>query len=124
MKQKEYKVFVEDEESYKREPATLIKDHENKKMKIRFKNMEKEVDFDGNWHKTLRNLDLKLNNQDYKIICNGTSKNVISCGMCVNMGDGSKSYRFVEKKPVPIDTLSYSEWNEYSTYEEQKKILK
>ncbi len=59
----------------------------------------------------------------FKIICNGTSKNVYPAGFCHNMGDSSLCYRFIDTKPVIVKTLEHSDWNEYATEEEQEAVI-
>lgn len=117
-KKREYVVFIVKNDDYL--PARLVKDRVNKSLSLKSGGITFSQDFYGNWFLTLRKLDDQAGEKGLRIINNGTSRNVYSCGFCVNMGDGSLSYHNDGGLEV-VETLKYSDWNEYATEDEQKR---
>ena len=115
----EYNVYII-RKSNTKIPARILENITTKTLKIIFGNKEYSVDFEDNWFKTLRILDNKLNEEGYKILCNGTSKKVYATGFCLNMGDGNTSYHAKDSDVEVVNTFEYHDWNEYTTKEEQQ----
>ena len=120
---KKYGVYVLDKQENKIK-AIIIQTYSPRKLSILFNKQKHEIFFDSNWYETLRNLDNVLNRQGFKILCNGTSKGVYPSGFCTNMGDGSTCYDFRKhssvKELLRVNTLEYSDWNEYTNRIEQE----
>lgn len=121
---KKYNIFVI--ESGIMIPAILYKDGFRDKLIIKIEDNYEEQAFIRDWFFSLRILDDKLNAKNRAIVCNGTSKDVIAFGFCLNMGDGRLSYYLgeqevtgVNKHNKTVDTLEYSHWNEYVSEEVQ-----
>ncbi|MFB2970100.1 hypothetical protein ACE1CD_14085 [Aerosakkonema sp. BLCC-F183] len=121
---KEYDIFIIESEA--KIPAILYKDVFRDKMLVKIGNEYEEQIFINDWFFSLRILDDKLKEKNCAIVCNGTSKDVIAFGFCLNMGDGSLSYYLgeqevtgVRKRNKTVDTLEYNPWNEYVSEEVQ-----
>jgi hypothetical protein len=116
-----YNIEVLEDEKFL--PATLYKDVLQEQLVIKVGDDFREQVFINDWFFTLRVLDQKLNQENRKIICNGTSKKVIALGACLDMGDGSFSYRYLDQSAkearVSVDTLVREPWNEYVSEEGQ-----
>jgi len=116
-----YNIEVLEDEKFL--PATLYKDVLQEQLVIKVGDDFREQVFINDWFFTLRVLDEKLNQENRKIICNGTSKKVIALGACLDMGDGSLSYRYLDQSAkearVSVDTLVRESWNEYVSEEVQ-----
>lgn len=121
---KKYDIFVIESETII--PAILYKDGFRDKLLVKIGDECEEQVFIRDWFFSLRILDDKLNVKNRAIVCNGTSKDVIAFGFCLNMGDGSLSYYLgeqevtgVRKSNKTVDTLEYNPWNEYVSEEVQ-----
>jgi len=94
---------------------------------ISFEDKEYTESYTKNWYKTLRNLDRQVNAAGYKILCNGTAKDYVCHGFCINMANGRKMYdwRKINTPKAPtatVDTFGYDKTLEYATEEEQEEF--
>lgn len=82
-----------------------------------------EHDFD--YWGALRKIRLRLEDEGYRLICNGTSRDVMPSGMCRDMGQGLVAYRlryFKESSPDDlVNVFEAAPWNRFSTVAEQEK---
>jgi len=108
-------------------PAKLIQDQHIHSLTISFENKEYTQVYVKNWYKTLRNLDRQVNQDGYKILCNGTAKGHVCRGFCIEMGDGVQMYDWrkplTRKSPMIVaTTFGYDKTLEYATEEEQEEF--
>ncbi|MFH2028269.1 MAG: hypothetical protein ABIJ08_03985 [Nanoarchaeota archaeon] len=100
--------------------AELVVDQDKKRLTIKFNDKEYSIDYNKNHYQTLRDLDRKLNKDGFKILCNGTSKNVFCAGFCLTMANGEQVRYTTPDGEIKLkETYAYEEWNEYATQEEQ-----
>jgi hypothetical protein len=75
------------------------------------------------WH-ALREVRRRLESEGLRLVCNGTSKDVYTFGMCFDMGLGLLAYRleyFRAKPNSVVNLFEASPWNRFSTVAEQRK---
>lgn len=121
LKFKKVKIVASD--GKKKEAIIKIKEYDFLSIEIGGKTYL--VEYKNNAYQTIRHLDLAVNKDGYKILCNGTSKNVVCMGFCANMAEGYKVYYDnPETKEMEVkDTFDCEDWNEYATFEEQLRTL-